>query len=297
MRPICVDWPVPVTTNVAVPRVTCVFWNTRFVRSPRATSPPANVARVLGHRRALAGQRRLLNLQRGRRRGSARRPGPDRRPRAARRRPARASVDSISSTCPERRTRACGTCSWASASTLARAFSSWFEPMTTLNVTSASTTRPVAICPIAKLATDDDQQHDVHRVDSWPRATVPHARRRLGGQLVRPVLGQPPLHLRDGQPLVRIDTHLRCHIPRRQRIPGDGAARVLSGSSGHLSSSTTFLGHAHALPEPDPMVAERSGGGVTRPGVIPVSGPQHHSRRRSTARSRASERDATPSFW
>ena len=48
IRPISVALPVPVTTTVAVPRVTCVFWNTRLVRSPRATSPSANVPESLG---------------------------------------------------------------------------------------------------------------------------------------------------------------------------------------------------------------------------------------------------------
>ncbi len=38
IRPICVDCPVPVTAAVAVPRVTWVFWKTRFVRSPSAVS-------------------------------------------------------------------------------------------------------------------------------------------------------------------------------------------------------------------------------------------------------------------
>ena len=66
--------------------------------------------------------------------------------------PGTSPVDSTSSTWPDRRTRALGTWSWANASTLARALSSWFVPMTTLNVTSASTTMAVANCPMAKLA-------------------------------------------------------------------------------------------------------------------------------------------------
>ena len=47
MWPIWVAWPVAVTTNVAVPRVTWVFWNTRFVRSPSAVSPSGSVAASL----------------------------------------------------------------------------------------------------------------------------------------------------------------------------------------------------------------------------------------------------------
>ena len=55
--------PVAVTTIVAVPRVTDVFWKSMFVRSPSPTSPSGERARVLGHRGALPGQRRLLRLQ------------------------------------------------------------------------------------------------------------------------------------------------------------------------------------------------------------------------------------------
>ena len=62
-------------------------------------------------------------------------------------------VESTSSTRPDRRTRALGTWSWDSASTLARALRSWLVPMTTLNETRAKTMTPVATCPMAKLAT------------------------------------------------------------------------------------------------------------------------------------------------
>ena len=43
IRPISVALPVAVTTNIVVPRVTWVFWNTRLVRSPSAVSPSGNV--------------------------------------------------------------------------------------------------------------------------------------------------------------------------------------------------------------------------------------------------------------
>ena len=46
--PISVALPVAVTTIVAVPRVTWVFWNTRFVRSPSAVSPSGSVPGSLG---------------------------------------------------------------------------------------------------------------------------------------------------------------------------------------------------------------------------------------------------------
>jgi hypothetical protein len=121
--PISVVRPVAVTTNVAVPRVTCVFWNTRFVRSPSATSPSGRATRSLGigalspvsaaSCTSSVAEETIL-------------------PSAGTTSPASSSttspgtswVDSISSTCPDRRTRALGTCRCASASTLARAFSS-----------------------------------------------------------------------------------------------------------------------------------------------------------------------------
>ena len=62
--PIWVCFPVSVTTIAAVPRVTAVFWNSMFERSPSATSRAVEHVGVLGDRRALAGQGRLLGLQR-----------------------------------------------------------------------------------------------------------------------------------------------------------------------------------------------------------------------------------------
>ena len=56
--------PVAVTTTVAVPRVTDVFWNAMFERSPNATSALGRVARVLRDGCALAGERGLLRLER-----------------------------------------------------------------------------------------------------------------------------------------------------------------------------------------------------------------------------------------
>ncbi len=66
--------------------------------------------------------------------------------------PGTSPTASTSSTVPSRRTRAIGTCSWASASTLAMALRSWLVPMITLNSTSAITIAPVAIWSMVKLA-------------------------------------------------------------------------------------------------------------------------------------------------
>ena len=56
------------------------------------------------------------------------------------------------STWPSRTTRVCGTCSLASASTLARAFSSCRVPRTTLSSTRAATSAAVDSCPMTALA-------------------------------------------------------------------------------------------------------------------------------------------------
>ena len=65
--------------------------------------------------------------------------------------PGTTSVAGTSTSCPSRETRACGTCSFDSASTLALAFSSWRDPRTTLKRTSSAMMMPVDASPIAKL--------------------------------------------------------------------------------------------------------------------------------------------------
>ena len=60
----------------------------------------------------------------------------------------------------------------ASASTLARAFSSWLVPITTLNITSPSTTTAVAIWTIAKLAPQTSSSMMFIGLTSCPRATT-----------------------------------------------------------------------------------------------------------------------------
>lgn len=151
IRPISVAWPVAVTTTVAVPRVTWVFWNTRFVRSPSAT-PSGNVAGSLATG-ALSPVSAASCTSREAEETILPSAGTTSPASTSTTSPGTSLVDSISSTRPDRRTRAWGTWSCASASTLALAFSSWLEPMTTLNVTSPSTTRAVAHCAMAKLAT------------------------------------------------------------------------------------------------------------------------------------------------
>ena len=64
---------------------------------------------------------------------------------------------------------------------------------------------PVPIWPIAKLANDDDDQHDVHRVRQLAARHRPDARRRLGRELVRSVTRRGVAPPRRRQTLLRVD--------------------------------------------------------------------------------------------
>ena len=66
MWPISVCIPVAVTTSSPRPRVTEVFMYAIEMRSPRANASPATGARFLADRQALAGEGRLLDLERRR---------------------------------------------------------------------------------------------------------------------------------------------------------------------------------------------------------------------------------------
>src|SRR6185437_10467833 len=169
--PISVAAPVAVTTTAAEPRVTWVFWNTRLVRSPSAISPSGSATRSLaiGALSPVSAASCTSSVAEERILPSAGTTSPASSSTTS---PGTSLVDSTSSTRPERRTRAWGTWSWASASTLARAFSSWSVPMTTLNVTSPSTTTPVATCAMAKLAAQTISSMMFIGLASWPRATT-----------------------------------------------------------------------------------------------------------------------------
>ena len=121
--PISVAVPVAVTTIAAEPRVTCVFWNTRFVRSPSAISPSGRAARSfgIGALSPVSAASCTSSVAEERILPSAGTTSPASSSTTS---PGTSLVDSTSSTRPDRRTRARGTCSCASASTLARAFSS-----------------------------------------------------------------------------------------------------------------------------------------------------------------------------
>ena len=145
--PISVPAPVPVTTNVAVPRVTDVFWNSMFVRSPNAASGSCS-ARASFATGALSPVKALS--------ATSRAAEVTMRPSAGMRSPAstmtmspgtRSSAE-ISIVVPDRSTRALGTCSEARAATLACAFNSWREPRTTLSSTRNPTNSAVSSWPI-----------------------------------------------------------------------------------------------------------------------------------------------------
>ena len=136
---------------VAEPRVTWVFWKTRFVRSPSAVSPSGSVVASLaiGALSPVSAASWTSSDADDRMRASAGTRSPASTNTTS---PGTSSVESISSMRPARRTLAWGTWSCASASTLANALRSWLVPMITLNETSARTMTPVASCAMLKLA-------------------------------------------------------------------------------------------------------------------------------------------------
>ena len=216
--PISVALPVAVTTNAVVPRVTWVFWNTRLVRSPSAHLAVGQGHRVLGHRRALTGQRGFLHLQRGR--------GDD--PPVRRDHVTGLQQDDVARHQLGR----------VDLLDLAR---SPHPGAGHLELRQRLHTGPGLQLLIGahhhveqhqpqhhqrrgdlndrEAGHHHHQQHDVHRVDQLRPRHHPHARRRLLGQLVWPVLSQPLLRVCGRQPFLDMDTYLRGHILRRQRVP------------------------------------------------------------------------------
>src|SRR5262249_13171025 len=90
--------------------------------------------------------------------------------------------------------------------------------------------------------TADDQQHDVHRVGQLTTRDHPDARRRLGRQLVGPVLGQQPGGLPGAEAVIRVDAQPLRGIAGRERVPGGLPGGRLGG--GHPVApryATTFV--------------------------------------------------------
>ena len=139
-----------VTTIAPVPRVTAVFWNSMFVRSPSATSVPARVVADLpiGALSPVRAASCVSSVAEWMMRPSAGTMSPASTWTMS---PGTTSTAGTSATEPSRTTRACGTCMLASASMLARAFSSWRAPSTTFSRISRATMMPVDTWPMATL--------------------------------------------------------------------------------------------------------------------------------------------------
>ena len=152
MRPISVCIPVAVTTTVAVPRVTEVFWKSMFVRSPSATSGPVRTSEPLltGALSPVSAASCVSRVAERRMRASAGAMSPASICTTS---PGTRSVAATIATEPSRTARLCGTCIRDSASTLARAFSSCRVPRTRFRTTSSATVIAVGICPITRLIT------------------------------------------------------------------------------------------------------------------------------------------------
>ena len=170
IRPTSVAMPVAVTTMVPVPRVTDVFWNSMSLRSPRAMSAPASAAGSLptGTLSPVSAASCASSVAEVRMRPSAGTMSPAS---TATMSPGTRSAAGTSTKRPSRITRAMGTCRLASASTLARALSSWLVPITTFSSTRATTTAAVEPCPITMLTTATATSIKVIGSISWPSAT------------------------------------------------------------------------------------------------------------------------------
>ncbi len=133
--------PVPVTIIDAVPRVTDVFWNSMFDRSPSATSPASTALSLLtGALSPVSAASCASNVADRTIRPSAGTMSPAS---TCTRSPGTTSTAGTNSSPPPRTTLACGTCRSDSASTLALALSSCREPSTTFSRISAATITPV----------------------------------------------------------------------------------------------------------------------------------------------------------
>ena len=150
--PICVSMPVAVTTMVAVPRVTEVFWKSMLVRSPSPTSAEASgpASLAIGALSPVSAASCASRVADRTMRPSAGTMSPAS---SCTMSPGTTSVAGTSVTAPSRTTRACGTCILDRASTLARAVSSCRVPRPMLSTTSSPTRTPVETSPMSRLTT------------------------------------------------------------------------------------------------------------------------------------------------
>ena len=152
ISPICVSMPVAVTTIAPVPRVTDVFWNSMFDRSPMPISPAGSTPACLaiGALSPVSAASCASNVAERMIRPSAGTMSPASTLTMS---PGTTSTAGTSTTSPPRSTRVWGTCIFDNASTLARAMSSWRVPNTTFSTTNKATIRAVGTSPIARLTT------------------------------------------------------------------------------------------------------------------------------------------------
>ncbi len=228
IRPISVADPVAVTTIVALPRVTCVFWKTRLVRSPSNVSATQHARPFLRDRRALTGQRRLLQLQAC----GAHDPAVcwdevaglekcditrhDRRRFDLLESPVAANPGMRKLQLRERVDACLG--------------------LELLNRAHHHVERHQGQDEDAGRNLSDDEarhrdqhQHDVHRVGKLSPRHHPEARGWLLGQLVASVQAESPLDLASVKPLLRINAQLGCDLLGRPAVPR-GLGRALRDS-------------------------------------------------------------------
>jgi len=156
---------------LAVPRVTDVFWNSMFVRSPMPTSADGRTAAsfAMGALSPVRAASCVSSVAERTSRPSAGTMSPASRRTTS---PGTRSTAGTSTSERSRTTLLCGTCIFASASTLALAFSSWLVPRTTLRTTRNATTRPVETSPIAMLTRVTAMSMMFIGSRSWPSATA-----------------------------------------------------------------------------------------------------------------------------
>ena len=204
IRPISVSIPVAVTTMDAVPRVTAVFWNSRFVRSPSATSERRERRRVLRRPGALSPVSAASCASRVAERMI--------RPSAGTRSPASSWTRSpgtrptagTSASVPSRTTFACGTWRFESASTLSRAFTSWRDREHEVEHDQERDDDRRRDLADREAHHDHREEHEVHRDAQLLERDLPDRRRWFGGELVRSVPGEPRGRLGRAQAAFRV---------------------------------------------------------------------------------------------
>ena len=169
--PIWVCIPVAVTTIVPVPRVTDVFWNSMLVRSPSPTSadPSAPASLAIGALSPVSAASCASSVADRTIRPSAGTMSPASTWTMS---PGTTSVAGTRATELSRSTRACGTCSLASASTLALAVSSCRVPSVRFSTISRATMIPVDTSPISRLTTTTATSMMFIGSRSWSRAIL-----------------------------------------------------------------------------------------------------------------------------